>query len=983
MNRTGLNHPKCLAIVLLALGSATGPAAAIDIILDFNKDASEQYFDNGQNLTDQIHPIFQAAEARWEAIIEDVHTVKIHYWWADVPSSLMQPLDYDGFGRIIEANVKISTQFSYFLDPSPLADTEFTMRPYLFRDTPPAEQDEAFRNPNTVPDVFEVSYVGEEVNNLAPDLLTVVMHEVGHTLGVFTVTASPECDDNYFDIPPGFVNGAQVGLKVYELPNGDLSCGHLALGGTEECLNCQSLFWPGFNTDARTLPGAADILASAAASGWTDVNLPRKYFLEVVGDWSEDGKWLGGRQPDLNTDAYIVSDPPSACILNLFDGVARNLTVKGDNDIFMGGFQLIVIEKCLLQGNGATINMNSFNSELLVTNLFIKDGAQLNASVGLVEAEEIHNRGIIQGAAVINILNELENRGTIRGSNGTLIFTTANAGDVFDLDGHTEEPGALIDATSGSVLFFGNFSDGYLGSMVVGDGQAIGFTDQLALFGPLQLNGGGTQATVNGPMKFHFGSSIEVDQTGQLLGSVVFLPAAEVTVPDEDDVLILAGPTTFRGGSYTGLGDIRQVGNAVVSLNTTIGPVSTYDWDGDGDTVTSVHADVTFTIDADSIETGLDGYDGLLILVGSTVVVNTPQPWALCGQALLNVFGMDNATIAGATVQNLGLIRVANTGHLSAQVNTFEGAEIRTNDAGSTVVMSSAQANLLVGGQITGLGTLNVADTSRLHGYGLIETQLDIDGETRAEDGVLTVSGSIVDLGVIGTASPTGELFVTHDWSTLNGRLDLDDGTVSGGNILNSGTTTGFGEVDVVLFSNRGLVAPGGEIGAPGSAPGVLLMNDQYEQLSSGELQIGIGGLIPGQEHDKVLVRHQATLAGELDIDLILNFAPNLGDEFVIMTHETRVGEFDVVYGTNIGGGLKFDVQYNPLDLRLVVVVNDCPADFDASGGVDVFDLLNLLGSWGPCDQPCPPFCLQDINGDCVVGVPDLLDLLADWGVCP
>lgn len=53
----------------------------------------------------------------------------------------------------------------------------------------------------------------------------------------------------------------------------------------------------------------------------------------------------------------------------------------------------------------------------------------------------------------------------------------------------------------------------------------------------------------------------------------------------------------------------------------------------------------------------------------------------------------------------------------------------------------------------------------------------------------------------------------------------------------------------------------------------------------------------------------------------------------------------------------------------------DPPADFDCSGAVDVTDLLQLLGAWGPC-----PGCLEDLNGDGIVNVSDLLQLLSRWG---
>lgn len=52
-------------------------------------------------------------------------------------------------------------------------------------------------------------------------------------------------------------------------------------------------------------------------------------------------------------------------------------------------------------------------------------------------------------------------------------------------------------------------------------------------------------------------------------------------------------------------------------------------------------------------------------------------------------------------------------------------------------------------------------------------------------------------------------------------------------------------------------------------------------------------------------------------------------------------------------------------------------ADLDFSCGVDVGDLLELLGDWN-C-RKCPA---ADLDGSGTVGVGDLLALLADWGTC-
>lgn len=59
--------------------------------------------------------------------------------------------------------------------------------------------------------------------------------------------------------------------------------------------------------------------------------------------------------------------------------------------------------------------------------------------------------------------------------------------------------------------------------------------------------------------------------------------------------------------------------------------------------------------------------------------------------------------------------------------------------------------------------------------------------------------------------------------------------------------------------------------------------------------------------------------------------------------------------------------------------------DVDENGSVDVFDMLEVLKSWGNCPDPCPPSCPADVTNsdgtgiDCVVNVFDLLAVLTGW----
>ena len=56
--------------------------------------------------------------------------------------------------------------------------------------------------------------------------------------------------------------------------------------------------------------------------------------------------------------------------------------------------------------------------------------------------------------------------------------------------------------------------------------------------------------------------------------------------------------------------------------------------------------------------------------------------------------------------------------------------------------------------------------------------------------------------------------------------------------------------------------------------------------------------------------------------------------------------------------------------------VDDVILFADQDGENDVIDLLAMLASWGPCPDPCPPFCTSDLNGACQVDISDFLLLV-------
>lgn len=100
--------------------------------------------------------------------------------------------------------------------------------------------------------------------------------------------------------------------------------------------------------------------------------------------------------------------------------------------------------------------------------------------------------------------------------------------------------------------------------------------------------------------------------------------------------------------------------------------------------------------------------------------------------------------------------------------------------------------------------------------------------------------------------------------------------------------------------------------------------------------------------------------------------------------NKVLIGSFIIADGAEFSGTLS--VTYRSADGRAtygtasfdVSPVDDCPADIDGSGEVDIDDLFMLLGAWGPC-----PGCPEDLDGNDVVDIDDLFILLGEWGPCP
>ncbi len=59
-----------------------------------------------------------------------------------------------------------------------------------------------------------------------------------------------------------------------------------------------------------------------------------------------------------------------------------------------------------------------------------------------------------------------------------------------------------------------------------------------------------------------------------------------------------------------------------------------------------------------------------------------------------------------------------------------------------------------------------------------------------------------------------------------------------------------------------------------------------------------------------------------------------------------------------------------------------CPADLTGDDQVNIDDIFAVLGLWGDCPDPCPPYCAGDLTEDCTVNIDDIFAILGEWGPC-
>ncbi len=310
---------------------------------------------------------------------------------------------------------------------------------------------------------------------------------------------------------------------------------------------------------------------------------------------------------------------------------------------------------------------------------------------------------------------------------------------------------------------------------------------------------------------------VEGNGTSQITSNVTFNSDADVNV-EAGATLAISGFSTFNSvngaesAQFDGPGDIYFSGGEVNEDTTLNFSGGTVGLDSGGGLVILLSApDFTInewlTINAAEIDPygrsvnfPVSQTSELTVnSVGGRLTVNLDNPqdtWTINDVGVMHANSSDLLFFTFLDGNQLDMNGTLNVDGLNTSLAKLSiGGTVNMVDNLANLRLSGGTAidpNRIEGGTINGPGELSSVDNRALHGYGTIGANIDMDGltsELMADDGTLTLTGAILDVGVLGTDDSDGTLDVTNAWNTnVTQEVRLKGGELTGAAIINNGT---------------------------------------------------------------------------------------------------------------------------------------------------------------------------------------------------
>ncbi|GMU20213.1 MAG: hypothetical protein AMXMBFR13_03110, partial [Phycisphaerae bacterium] len=467
----------------------------------------------------------------------------------------------------------------------------------------------------------------------------------------------------------------------------------------------------------------------------------------------------------------------------------------------------------------------------------------------------------------------------------------------------------------------------------------------------------GTLLSFNGTFPFNSGSTL----TGE---NVTFFGATATLEGGVD----IAGTLTIDGGTctFTSNANVTSYGRRVDALTGTFrfeSPVPEP------------------TLEFDAVQIGGGSY-------GASVHFDTGQPVHIGTLQIIN-----------GNIEGNDPITLTNSFTWGGVGSFFAGGKVTCNGA-STVQYSSSQRNLsrdfdnAAYATVLGAIGLSNADYTNEPG-GVLDFQSDNARFSLSSNSTLYNNGTMIKSAGSGI-SPihvhfrnAGVLEIQSGEIQFYGSYGLTYIQTAGATILNGGgidmITAAIYQIQGGDLTGNGVVGGninnGGGSVVPGLSIGTLTCAGNYTHGAGAALEIELGGLDPGTEHDQFIVTGTANLqGGTLHVSPFGGFLPQVGQQFVVLTAANVQGTFDHVTGPG-----QYTVTYNPTNVTLMVDVPPCTAliqpDFDWDCDVDGDDVAAFAAcALGPAILLSPGCEDKDLDGDTDADMDDFALLQRCYG---
>jgi hypothetical protein len=697
------------------------------------------------------------------------------------------------------------------------------------------------------------------------------------------------------------------------------------------------------------------------------------------GDFNNPNNWT-----DTADNSHHVPGSGDDAVINV--GTNFAVTVKESHTL-----KSLTANVLLDVSNNAVLTLNNFFKDSSVNDLVLERGSALKTTAGtttLTGGGYLAGNLDVAGSALLDFTGGTQALNDGVSLSGLGQFTVAGA--TLTLDADLSAP-ANLELDSGSL--------GGPSTWTVDNGHTMKWT-------------GGTMAGT-GTTLLTGGATLSLSGTGAKdldTRSLVTAPGCTVTWKDSGSFRTFNGPVITNNGTWdlqSNASLFNQGGVPAAFTNTgtfqksagigtsSIGNV----FNNQGGRIVVSVAGGTLSLPGGTSDGG-----GYTVIPSAAIDLTTGQTQ--------NITGTFTGTGGGAVyLDNSGVLNILPGGATLAfdpgmfqwYRGTIDGLDTLTNAGDMTLLGTGAKdfANSTL--SFVNAGTLTWEDSGSIRTFD--EPALENDGTwTMQSDAALFDQGGdnavFTNTGTLQKVAGTGTSSIGSVFNNAGGTLSVQSGIVvlSGGGTSLGGTfdvatplgldfsrgtyvlTTGTSFMDVGLAYVNGAtvsvqdVVSAGDFQVSGgtlelTTTGILNLAGTYTQ-AGGSLVIDFQDQVAGDGYGQLNVTGKAGLGGNLYLTMLNGYRPDVGTVFTIITYGTVEGQFDNIFGTDLGGGIELDPVYGDTALTLTTVSTTAPGN--NKGGRVVAAQETLPAAPAPVlrpaadgmlfESPSPSLCLPVVD---------------------